>query len=125
MEAPHLPSQQPSPSPQPKIIWVQRQSQIKHLLVKVQDDDRTIGQDPDFSFKSVLICSVKLLFAHALSPGSHRHFDYATLQANDKMLGDNLNQFAEFSFDGQKERKFDAMKVVKPCVPGLWSLRLC
>ena len=60
-----------------------------------------------------------------LSPGSHCHFDYATLQANDKMLGDNLNQFAEFSFDGQKERKFDAMKVVKPCVPGLWSLRLC
>jgi len=65
MEAPHLPSQQPSPSPQPKVVWVQSQSQIKHMLVKVQDDDRTIGQDADFSLKSIVTCSVKLFFAHA------------------------------------------------------------
>jgi len=66
MEAPHLPSQQPSPSPQPKVVWVQRQSQIKHLFVKVQNDDRTVRQDADFGLKSLVVCSVKLFFAHAL-----------------------------------------------------------
>jgi hypothetical protein len=88
MEAPHLPSQQPSPPFQPKIIRVQRQSQIKHLFVKVQDDDRTIGQDADFGLKSIVICSVKLFLAHALLTCSSRHFDYAILQADDKMRCD-------------------------------------
>ena len=36
------------------------------MLVKVQDDDRTIGQDANFSLKSIVICSVKLFFAHAV-----------------------------------------------------------
>jgi len=48
------------------------------------------------------------------SPCFRCHFDYATLQADDKMLGDDLSGFTELDFDGRKERKFDAMKVVKP-----------
>ncbi len=32
------------------------------------------------------------------SPGSRCHFDYATLQADDKMLADDLSRFAEFDF---------------------------